>query len=61
MIQTHVIIFVTARFFFSYSQNEADGGHSGCGHDFGAVGHQVQQRGHDALGSMVKLVTQDGR
>lgn len=47
--------------FLSYSQDEADGGHSGRGHDFGAVGHQVQQRGHDALRSVVKLVTQDGR
>lgn len=43
----------------SYPQDEADGGHARRGHDFGTVGHEVEQRGHDALRSMVKLVTQD--
>lgn len=42
----------------SYPEDEADGGHSRCGHDFGTVGHKVQQCGHDALCSVVKLVTQ---
>lgn len=45
----------------SYPQDEADGGHPGRGHDLGAVGHQVEQRGHDALGAVVELVAQDGR
>lgn len=40
-----------------YPEDEADGGHSRCGHDFGTVGHEVQQGGHDALRSVVKLVT----
>lgn len=42
----------------SHPQDEADGGHSRRGHDFGTVGHEVQQRGHDALRPVVKLVTQ---
>ena len=42
----------------SYPEDEADGDHPGCGHDFGAVGHEVQQSGHDALCSVVKLVSQ---
>lgn len=45
----------------SYPQDEADGGHPGRGHDLGAVGHQVEQRWHDALGAVVELVAQDGR
>lgn len=45
----------------SYPQDDADGGHPGRGHDLGAVGHQVEQRGHDALGAVVELVAQEGR
>lgn len=45
----------------SHPQDEADGGHSRRGHDFGTVGHEVQQRGHDALRPVVKLVTQQWR
>lgn len=43
----------------SYPQDEADGGHSGRGHDLGAVGHQVEKRGHDALSAVVELVAQE--
>lgn len=43
----------------SYPEDEANGGHSRRGHDFGTVGHQVEQRGHDALRSMVELVAQN--
>lgn len=45
----------------SYSENEADDGRPGRGHDLGAVGHKVEQRGHDALCCMIKLVTQQRR
>jgi len=38
-----------------YPEDEADGGHSGRGHDLGAVGHEAQQRGHDALRAVVEL------
>lgn len=48
-------------FLVPYPQDEADGGHSRRGHDFGTVGHEIQQRGHDALCSVVKLVAQDRR
>lgn len=41
-----------------YPEDEADDGHSRRGHDFSTVGHKVQQYGHDALRSVVKLVTQ---
>lgn len=43
----------------SHPEDEADGGHSRRGHDFGAVGHEVEQDGHDALCSVVKLVPED--
>lgn len=42
----------------SYSENEADDGRPRRGHDFGTVGHKVEQRGHDALCCVIKLVTQ---
>lgn len=42
----------------SYSENEADDGNPGRGHDLGTVGHEVEQRGHDALCCMVELVAQ---
>lgn len=42
----------------TYSENEADDHHSGRGHDFGAVGHQVEQRGHDAFSPVVKFIPQ---
>lgn len=41
-----------------YPENEADDGRARRGHDLGTVGHEVQQRGHDALCRVVKLVTQ---
>jgi len=41
-----------------YPEDETNGGHPGRGHDLGAVGHQVEQRGHDALGAVVKLVAE---
>lgn len=42
----------------SYPENEADDGRPRRGHDFGTVGHKVEQSGHDALCCMIKLVTQ---
>lgn len=45
----------------SYSEDEADDGRPRRGHDFGTVGHKVEQRGHDALCCMIKLVAQQRR
>ena len=42
----------------AHPQDEADGDHPRRGHDLGAVGHQVEERGHDALRPVVKLVAQ---
>lgn len=44
----------------THPEDEADGGHPRRGHDLGAVGHEVQQDGHDALGAVVELVPQQG-
>lgn len=45
----------------TYPENEPDDGRARRGHDFGAVGHEVEQRGHDALRCVIKLVAQQRR
>lgn len=47
-----------ASLWHAHPENEADDGGAGRGHDFGAVGHEVEQYGHDALCCVVELVTQ---
>lgn len=38
--------------------NDADGRDAGCGHDFGAVGDEVEEDGDDGFGPVVELVPQ---
>lgn len=38
----------------AYSEDEADCGHAWRGHDFGTVGNQVKEGGHDGLGCVVE-------
>ena len=38
----------------TYSKDETDGGHAGGGHDFGTVGDQVEEGGHDSLRCVVE-------
>lgn len=38
--------------------NNADGRDAGRGHDFGAVGDEVEKDGDDGFGSVVELVPQ---
>lgn len=45
----------------TYSEDEADGGHAGGGHDFGTVGDQVEQNGHGGLGRVVEAAAQHRR
>lgn len=45
----------------TYSEDEADGGHAGGGHDFGTVGDQVEQDGHGGLGRVVEAAAQHRR
>lgn len=45
----------------TYSEDEADDGHAGGGHDFGTVGDQVEQDGHGGLGRMVEAAAQHRR
>lgn len=45
----------------SYSEDEADGGHARRGHDFGTVGHQVEEGRHDGLGGVVEAAAQHRR
>lgn len=49
---------INSPLWMSYPEDEADGSHSRRGNDFGTVGHKVQQCGHDALSSVVKLSAQ---
>lgn len=43
----------------TYSEDEADGGHAGGGHDFGTVGDQVEESWHDGLRRVVEAAAED--
>lgn len=45
----------------TYSEDEADGGHAGGGHDFGTVGDQVEEDRHGGLRSVVKPTAEHQR
>lgn len=45
----------------TYSEDEADGGHSGGGHDFGTVGDQVEEDRHDGLCRVVEATAEHRR
>lgn len=51
----------TVAWIHTHSNDKADGRYAGRGHDFSTVGDEIKQRGHDGLGSVVKLVTQHRR
>lgn len=42
----------------THPYNDADGQDAGRGHDFGAVGDEVEKDGNDGFGTMVELVPQ---
>lgn len=45
----------------TYSEDEMDGGHAGCGHDFGTVGDQVEEYWHDGLCCVIEPVAEHWR
>lgn len=45
----------------TYSEDEADGGHAGGGHDFGTVGDQVEEDRHDGLCRVVEATAEHRR
>lgn len=45
----------------TYSEDEADGGHARRGHDFGTVGDQVEENGHDGLCGVVEATAEHQR
>lgn len=42
----------------THAYNDADGRDAGRGHDFGAVGDEVEEDGNDGFGAVVELVPQ---
>lgn len=45
----------------TYSEDEADGGHAGGGHHFGAVGDQVEEDRHGGFRRVVEPAAEHGR
>lgn len=45
----------------AYSEDEADGGHAGGGHDFGTVGNQVEEDRHGGLCRVVEAAAEHRR
>lgn len=45
----------------TYSEDEADGGHAGGGHDFGTVGDQVEEDRHGGLCRVVEPAAEHRR